>query len=107
MSGHASYALGTATFCPFSGQADSLATGLVRRKYARAIGQKKRPQPKIGPDDWAEAKSKVGQRAREEDMRSAIELWIKGGGDDPQLGVAMRGPKGGGDRSAPQQRVDI
>ncbi len=26
------------------------------------------------PDDWAEAKSKVGQRAREEDMRSAMSL---------------------------------
>jgi hypothetical protein len=71
------------------------------------VGQKKRPYPKIGPDDWAEAKSKVGQRAREEDMRSASELWIKGGGDDPQLGVAIHDPKGGGDRGAPQQRGDI
>ncbi len=66
MCGHASYALGTATKCPFSRQADRLTTGTGRE------GQKKRPYPKIGPDDWAEAKSKVGQRAREEEMRSAM-----------------------------------
>ena len=40
---------------------------------ALAYGQKKRLQPKLEPDDRAEAKSKVGQRAREEDMRSAGE----------------------------------
>lgn len=41
-------------------------------RFGRA-GQEKRPCPKTGPDDWAEAKSQVGQRAREEDMRSAGE----------------------------------
>ena len=35
--------------------------------------KKKGPCPKTGPDDRLGAKSKVGQRAREEDMRSAIE----------------------------------
>ena len=33
---------------------------------------KKRPHPRMGPDDQL-SRSKVGQRAREEDMRSAIE----------------------------------
>jgi hypothetical protein len=40
---------------------------------APALRQEKRPCPETGPDDWAEAKSQVGQRAREEDMRSAGE----------------------------------
>ncbi len=45
----------------------------VSAAHRPPIGQEKRPCPGTGPDDWAEAKSKVGQRAREEDMRSAGE----------------------------------
>ena len=56
------------------------------------MGQKKRLQPKLEPDDWAEAKSKVGQKAREEDMPSAMSVG-SGRRKDPQLSVAIRGPR--------------
>jgi hypothetical protein len=46
-------------------------------------------------DDWAEAKSKVGQRAREEDMRSASE---PGSREEDTIRVRCRdtGSEGGG-----------
>src|SRR5690606_34942245 len=56
---------------------------------------KKRLQPKLEPDDRAEAKSKVGQRAREEDMRSAVE---PGSREEDTIPVRCRdtGSEGGG-----------
>ena len=56
--------------------------------------------------DWAEAKSKVGQRAREEDMRSADE---PGSREEDTIPVQCRdtGSEGGGYGAAFQRQGEI
>jgi len=54
--------------------------------------KKKRLQPKLEPDDWAEAKSKVGQRQGRRICHLPLSVG-SGRRIDPQLGVAIRGPR--------------
>ena len=56
------------------------------------MGQKKRLQPKLEPYDWAEAKSKVGQRQGRRICHLPLSIG-SGRRIDPQLGVAIRGPR--------------
>lgn len=61
-------------------------------KGLQMIAQKKRLQPKLEPDDWAEAKSKVGQRQGRRICHLPLSIG-SGRRIDPQLGVAIRGPR--------------
>ena len=62
------------------------------RRARLSWGQKKRLQPKLEPDDWAEAKSKVGQRQGRRICHLPLSIG-SGRRIDPQLGVAIRGPR--------------
>ena len=64
----------------------------VARWVAKRWGKKKRLQPKLEPYDWAEAKSKVGQRQGRRICHLPLSIG-SGRRIDPQLGVAIRGPR--------------
>ena len=59
---------------------------------AKTLGQKKWLQPKLEPYDWAEAKSKVGQRQGRRICHLPLSIG-SGRRIDPQLVVAIRGPR--------------
>jgi hypothetical protein len=65
---------------------------LWRARWLKPSGQKKRLQPKLEPYDWAEAKSKVGQRQGRRICHLPLSIG-SGRRIDPQLGVAIRGPR--------------
>jgi len=74
---------------PFQGEELCGVCGVMGGK---ALGQKKRLQPKLEPYDWAEAKSKVGQRQGRRICHLPLSIG-SGRRIDPQLGVAIRGPR--------------
>ena len=61
-------------------------------EWQKRWGKKKRLQPKLEPYDWAEAKSKVGQRQGRRICHLPLSIG-SGRRIDPQLGVAIRGPR--------------
>jgi hypothetical protein len=71
-----------------------------------ACGQKKRLQPKLEPDDRAEAKSKVRPKCREEDCTGPVNLG-RGRRIRLRFGVASRGSEGGGNGAAFQRQGEI
>ena len=92
---------------PFSLRGPSVRLALTKLVIRPMLWEKKRLQPRLEPDDRAEAKSKVGPCAREEDMRRTGWTQAEGGGYGLSPVSQEAGPREEDTERLQQRRIHI